>query len=170
MDPLMQALQYTGDDLKANQQGRIGPFQAVRIKRTLNRWLAVGALILCFGVLGATSLLYLGAINQSSGLTLTGVTLTILNAIVVGLMAQSWFRTRADLQQPPLVQQGMLHRIVRATKNGRLAGYVVRLDGVPGEINVNKQVFNALTEGASYRLYRAAGSRTLLSAEVVGKG
>lgn len=166
----MQALQYTGDDLKANQQGRIGPFQAVRIRRTLTRWLAVGALLLIFGILGAASLLYLGSINESSGLTITGVTLTVFNAVVVGLMAQFWLRSRIDLQQPPLVQQGVLRRIVRATKNGRFAGYVIRLEGVPGEMGVNKQVFNAFSEGAIYRLYRTAGSRTLLSAEVIGKG
>lgn len=166
----MQALQYTGDDLKANQQGRIGPFQAVRIQRTLTRWIAIGAVLLVMGILGAAALLYLGAINNSSGLTLTGILLTVFNAIIVGFIAQFWLRSRADLQQPPLVQQGVLHRVVRATKNGRFAGYVVRLEGVPGDLSVNKQVFNAMAEGASYRLYRAAGSRTLLSAEVVAKG
>lgn len=169
MDPLMQALQYTSDDLKANQQGRIGPFQAVRLKRTLSRWVAAGAMVLVFGILGAASLLYLGAINDSSGLTLTGITLTVFNAIVVGLIAQFWMRGRADLQRPPLVQEGVLHRVVRATKNGRFAGYVMRLEGVGGDINVNKPIFNAFTEGVRYRLYRAAGSHTLLSAEVVVK-
>ncbi|MBL8148232.1 MAG: hypothetical protein JNL34_17785 [Anaerolineae bacterium] len=169
MDPLMQALQYTDDDLKANQQGRIGPFQAVRLKRTLTHWIAVSAIVLILGVLGAASFLYFGAVNASSGLTLTGIVITVFNAIVVGLIAQFWMRSRTDLQRPPLVQEGVLHRVVRATKNGRFAGYIMRLEGVSGDINVNKLIFNAFADGARYRLYRAAGSRTLLSAEVVVK-
>ena len=39
-----------------------------------------------------------------------------------------------------------------------------------GELRVNKQVFNAFTEGVTYRLYRAAGSRTLLSGETIQTG
>jgi hypothetical protein len=121
-------------------------------------------------VIGAAALLYAGDVNASTGLTLTGIILTIFNAAVVGLLAQFWLRTRTDLRQPVISQQGELHRTVRATKNGRFIGYVVRLDGVSGELRVNKPVFNAFTDGATYRLYRAAGSRMLLSAEVVGKG
>jgi hypothetical protein len=170
MDPLMQALQYTGDDLKANQQGRVGPFQAVRIRRTLTRGLAVGVTVLFFGLIAAAAALTVGSLNDSMGLMMTGVILTVFNAAVVGLLAQFWFRTRADLRQPVIAQQGLLHRTVRATKNGRFIGYVIRLDGAAGELRVNKAVFNAFVDGAAYRLYRSAGSRTLLSAESLAKG
>ena len=170
MDPLLQALQATGDDLKANRDGRIGPFQAVRIRRTLIRWLAIGGVILFFGIIGAAALLYLGDANNSRSLTVTGMLLTVFNAIVMGLALQFWLRTRADLARPVEVHQGAVHRTVRASKNGRFLGYVVRLDGVPGELRVNKQVFNAFTEGVTYRLYRAAGSRTLLSGETIQTG
>ena len=171
MDPLMQALQYTSDDLKANRQGRVGPFQAVRLRRTLVRSLSVGAVILVFGIVGAAAALTAGSLNAVQGLTVLGIALTVFNAIVVGYLAQFWLRTRADLNQPVLRQQGVLHRTIRATKSGRLIGFVVRLEGASGEMAVNKAVFNALRDGAPYCLYRAAGSRTLLSAEeVAGKG
>jgi hypothetical protein len=171
MDLLMQALQYTSDDLKANQQGRVGPFQAVRLRRTLVRSLTIGGVVLIFGILGAAAALTAGSLNASQGLTLLGIALTVFNAAVVGFLAQFWLRTRTDLTRPVLRQQGLVHRTIRATKSGRLIGFVVRLEGVSGELHVNKAVFNAFRDNTSYRFYRAAGSRTLLSAEeVTGKG
>lgn len=170
MDPLMQALQFTGDDLAANRRGVVGPFQAVRLRRTLRRVLSFAILVLFFGILGAAAALYAAQVNSDSVLRLIGIALTVFNAAVVGFIAQWWMRTRADLHAPVLADSGVVHRTVRARPNGQLLGFVLRLDGQPLELRVNRQVFNAFNDGAAYRLYRAAGSRVLLSAEAIDEG
>jgi hypothetical protein len=170
MDALMQALQFTSDDLAANRRGEIGPFQVVRLKRALVRALAIGVPLLALGILAAAALMFLGDRQQSSGLTLVGIALTVFNAAVVGFLLQWWLRTRADLDRPVTATEGVLHRTVRARPNGRLIGYVLKLEGQPFEWMVNRTVFNAFPESAVCRLYRAAGSRQLLSAEVINGG
>jgi hypothetical protein len=170
MESLMQALQFTGDDLAANRRGAIGPFQAERLRRALRRAFLIGFVVLALGVLLAAAALYFGDRNDDLVLTLIGIALTVFNAAVVGYLAQWWLRTRMDLERPLLVAEGLVHRTVRARPNGQLLGFVLRLEGQPLEVRVNRPVFNAFSDGATYRLYRAAGSRQLLSAEEVDRG
>lgn len=165
MDALMQALQFTRDDLAANRRGAVGPFQAARMRRMRNRGLAGGAAALALGIVAAAALLFQGDRMDSRAFTLVGVALTGLNAVLVGLLLQRWLRTSSDVSRPVLQDRGVVKRTVRARPNGRVIGFYVRLDGTPVELRVNKQIFNAFIEGAAYRWYRAAGSRTLLSAE-----
>lgn len=167
MDLLMQALQFTSDDLAANRRGAIGPTQAARLHRTLRRALIAGLIVLALGVLLAAVCLYFGDRHDDLVLTLVGIALTVFNAIVVGFLAQWWLRARADLRQPLLVTSGLIHRTVRARPNGQLLGFVLHLEDSPVEVRVSRQVFNAFSDGAVYRLYRSAGSRQLLSAEAV---
>lgn len=166
----MQALQFTSDDLAANRLGVVGPSQAARLRRTLRRALIIGLIILALGVLLAAACLYFGDRNDDGVLTLVGIALTVFNAIVVGFLVQWWLRARMDLHQPLLAATGLLHRTVRARPNGQLLGFVLRLEDSPFEVRVSRQVFNAFSDGAAYRLYRAAGSRQLLSAEEVSGG
>lgn len=166
MDALMQALQFTSDDLAANRRGVIGPAQATRVRRTFRRALALGVALLVLGVLGAAASLYFGDRNDDLVLTLVGIALTVFNAAVVGFLAQWWLRTQTDLKRPVQMNTGVVHRTVRARPNGGLIGYVLRVEGQPKDLRVNRPVFNAFMDGTAYRFYRAAGSHVLLSAEI----
>lgn len=161
---LTAALGFTADDLAANREGRLSETQRDRLQRAYRRlfWIGIGGIIVIG--LGAAVLIFIAQQNNSSILFLIGVVLTIVNAAIVGLLVQNRLRSQSDRSQPVRVQEGIIHRTLRIS--GRTPTYILRIGGE--QVIVNKPAFNAFIEGAVYRLYRTAGSKALLSAELVG--
>lgn len=159
---LAQALRFTPEDLSANRAGKLSPAQLAHLRRLQGRamrWAGAG-----FGlfVLVATGFLFLG-VQQNSGIaTLTGMFITVLNAISMGMFARHYMRLHADLESGAVEQlQGKLERIIRPL--GRVNNYVLRVAGV--DFGVTKDLFKLFEHQAPYTLYRTAHTHLLLSAE-----
>lgn len=161
---LDDALHFTADDLVANREGRLGVGQRERLQRSARRTLSVGILGFILVGLGAALLIFLGQRNDSMILTIIGIALTVINAAIVGFLVQSRLRLQSDLTQPVTVDESLVHRTLRIS--GRSPTYLLKFDD--REIVVNKRAFNAFIEGAAYKLYRSAGSKTLIAAELIG--
>lgn len=161
---LDDALHFDQDDLSANREGRLSAAQVVKLRRTSRRTLIFGIIAIIVIGLVATVLIFLGQQHNSMVLNVIGVILTVLNAAVVGFLVQNWLRLQSDLTQPVTMQEGLANRTLRIS--GRTPTYIVKFDNV--NIFVNKIAFNAFIEGAAYKLYRSAGTKTVLSAELVG--
>lgn len=159
---LADVLNFSAEDLAANRAGGLSDAQRARLTRGWQRtvWIIAG-LVVAFGLL-ATILLFLGQRNESPILGIIGITITVVNAVLVGLGAQSYLRTTSDLRGGRVtVLDGVVTHTIRVT--GRAATYILKLDGQ--EIIVPKVVFFAFEDSKPYRLYRAPASKTLLSAE-----
>ena len=159
---LADVLNFSAEDLAANRAGGLSDSQRARLTRGWRRtlWIIVG-LVAGFGLL-ATILLFLGQRNESPILSVIGITITVVNAALVGLGAQSYLRTTSDLRSGRVaIIGGVVSHTIRVT--GRVATYILKVDGQ--EIVVPKVVFFAFEDAKAYRLYRAPASRTLLAAE-----
>jgi hypothetical protein len=165
---LMAALGFNAADLDANRAGRLSDGQRERLARSGQRSLRLLIGVAAAIVMGAALLLYLGQRSGSPILGLIGVSMTVINAVVLAFGARSRLRLRDDLQTGRvLAVTGAVHRIVRV--QSRIVTYVLAVDDVPGEasgrLSVSRRVFNAFEEGKRYRLYQTAGSRLLVAAE-----
>jgi hypothetical protein len=161
---LSSALGFTADDLAANREGRLSAAQQERLRRASRRFLVIGIISIIAIGLGAAVLIFIAQQNNSAILYLIGVVLTIVNAAIVGLLVQNRLRSQSDLSHPVRVDEGIVNRTLRIS--GRTPAYILKLKDE--RIIVNKPTFNAFIEGAVYRLYRAASSKAVLSAELVG--
>lgn len=161
---LAAALGFSAEDLIANQAGRLTGAQQERIRRASRRFLLIGVAGIVVIGLGAAVLIFLGQQNNSAVLYLIGLVLTIVNAAIVGLLVQNYLRAQSDLAQPPRAEKGIINRTLRIS--GRTPTYTLRIGDQ--QIIVNKPTFNAFIDGAVYTLYRSAGSKALLSAEMIG--
>jgi hypothetical protein len=166
-DRLMDALDFDADDLAANRAGELSPRQRLRLthQRRLQGWLltlglamTLIALVLVLRVrLGGALVFWVGG----------AVTLWALGFGP----AQSLFRW---LGYDRDVKRGVVRsaegRLTLSVKPGRRASQTLTIGGQSWELGpLPKRVFQAFEHGAAYRLYYAAGSRTILSAEA-GQG
>ncbi|MEP7290814.1 MAG: hypothetical protein ABI835_03475 [Chloroflexota bacterium] len=159
---LNEVLSFTDEDLLANRSGRLSEGQKQRLTRISRRTLAILAGIVVVVGLAATLALFFAQRNGSAVLSLIGVLLTVINAVIVGIGAQGYLRTSSDVRGGKVTEiSGVVSHTVRVS--GRVAAYVLKLDGQ--EIIVPKPVFFAVEDGKHYRFYRAAASKTLLAAE-----
>lgn len=159
---LADVLNFSDDDLAANRAGNLSDSQRARLTRGWQRtlWIIVG-LVIGLGLL-ATILLFLGQRNESPILGVIGIIITVVNAVLVGLGAQSYLRTTSDLRGGRVnIISGVVSHTIRVT--GRAATYILKVDDQ--EIIVPKVVFFAFEDAKPYRLYRAPASKTLLAAE-----
>jgi hypothetical protein len=160
---LMAALGFTEQDLTANREDHLSDAQEARLRRGWRRTLLIGIGLLIAGIFGATLLLFLGQQNQSPVLTIMGLAVTVLNALLVGIGAQHAIRYRTDVDSGRVERlSGPVTHTVRVY-SGRAAAYVLKIGGQ--DVVVTKPVFHAFVENGRYTLYRSAGSRALLSAE-----
>ena len=112
--------------------------------------------------LGATILIYLGQLNRSLILFGAGAILTMVNAFTVVRAGRAYMKVGGDLRAGQVeVLTGKVERVLR--RGRAFDSYLLRINGV--ELNVSKDVFVGFRHMAPYRLYRAAVSRILLSAE-----
>ena len=159
---LMEALAFNAEDLAANHEGHLSDAQKARLKRGWQRTLWIGVAFVIGILLLATVLLFQAQQNGSSILTLIGVVLTVINAVIVARGAQSYLRTSSDLNSGQVsALSGVVSHTIRVT--GRVVVYVLKVEDQ--EMIVSKLVFRAVEDGKSYRFYRAPASKTLLAAE-----
>ncbi len=159
---LGEALSINEQDLAANRAGRLSEGQKRRLQRSWRRTLTILIAVVAGVGLVATLTLFFGQRNGSSILIGIGIVLTVINAVIVGIGAQSYLRTSGDLRAGSVaVVTGVVSHTVRVS--GRTATYVLKLDGQ--EVIVPKPVFFAIEDGKRYRLYRAPSSKTLVGAE-----
>lgn len=159
---LAEALNFSADDLAANRAGRLSEAQRERLNRGWRRtlWIVIGLVVL-FGLI-ATTLLFLAQQQGSAILTGIGIIITVINAMIVGLGAQSYLRTSSDLRGGRVVAvSGVVGHTIRVS--GRVLTYVLKVDGQ--EMLVAKPVFYAVEDGKLYHFYRVPSSKTLLTAE-----
>lgn len=161
---VMTALGYGADDLAENRAGRLSAAQRERLQRSARRALLIGALIVIGIGLAATVLLYLGRVSDSTILNIVGIALTVVNAVIVVVIAQNRGRITADLRAGTVsALTGTLTRTVRV--QSRLVIYLLKVENQ--EIQVSRVVFAAFTDGGRYRLYRTPASKTLVGAEAL---
>lgn len=161
---LAAALNFTPADLDANRDGRISETQAARIRRSWRLTRAIVAGLLIVLVLLATTLIYFGQQSDSAILTLTGITLAVINAGVAVIGVQNYLRLSRDFNEGRAIAlTGSAKRTVRV--NGRNVAYLIEIDGQ--RLPVSKDAFNAFEENHEYHVYLSASSRRLLSAEAV---
>lgn len=159
---LAEALNITAEDLTANRAGQLSAAQKERLQRGWRRTLLILISVIVFVGLLATLALFFGQRNESSVLVAVGIALTVINAVIVGVGAQSYLRTSNDLRAGKISElRGVVSHTVRVS--GRVATYVLKLDGQ--EVVVPKPVFFAIEDGKPYRVYRAPASKTVLAAE-----
>lgn len=162
LSPLMGAMDFTQDDLDANRQGSLSSSQAENLKHTRQRNALIATAIFFVLVIVATSLLFFGQQNQSTILSVVGGLITVVNAVMVGMVGRSYLRTSADLRDGSVeVLQGQLERIVRPGR--QQDNYVLQIDGE--RFFVTKEIFIHFRHEAAYRIYRTRWSKVLLSAE-----
>ncbi len=161
---LAAALGFSANDLAANRQGMLSEAQQTRLQSSWRRQL-IGTVIVVVAIMfGATLVLFFGQRSESAALSFIGVSLTVINAVIVGLGAQSYLRMKGDTSRGGvLVTSGVITHTIRVV-SGRVTTFVLKIDGAD-EVIVSKPIFNAFAEGKSYTLYRTPVSKVLLSAE-----
>jgi hypothetical protein len=162
VEAIMPLLRFTAADLAANQQGSLSAAQQARLQQLQTRLIAIGVIVFFVMALLATGFLYGGATGSTPILSFVGVMLTVLNAIVVGMLARQWMRLNADVRAGNIeILSGKLERVLRAGR--QMNNYVLRLNQV--DFAVNKETFKVFRHEQQYRFYRTPHSRILLSAE-----
>lgn len=159
---LLDALNITRDDIKANQAGELGATQQERLISLRQRTVMIGGIGFFGFVLLATTLLYFGQVNQQFMLTALGMFTTMINALFGGIYGQQYMRFSRDIRNADVeVLEGKLERIIKA--DNRFNNYAVRIDDT--EFHLNKEQFMLFKHEAPYRFYRAPYSKILLAAE-----
>lgn len=164
---LSEALRFTQADLAENRAGRISDSQRDQLTIDGGRIFRIGiAALIGIGFLAALAL-FAGAQNRQPVLTLIGITLTILNAGIMGFIVRNRLRLSDDVRNLLMRDQGVINHTVRIV-GGRTATYLLDFHSELGteRLLVPKNVFFAFEEGQSYALYRTAASKTLLAAEL----
>jgi hypothetical protein len=172
-EQLARVLAFTPDDLHANRGGRLSAAQAARLRgqRTRSLWIAL-AVVLGMALV-ATTLLY-GGRHAGTGdtpspiLTVLGIAVMLLNAVIVAIFAQHWRRQTHALA---LAQSDNAVRRVHGTPTltvrvvaKRAALYVVQIGET--ELSVAREVFEAFRAKQAYTVYLLNYTGALLSAEM----
>lgn len=161
---LMTALDFTQDDLNANRQGNLSEEQSQHLKRIRQRNTLIGVVAFFVIVIIATTCIFFGQTNQNTILSAVGGLLTVLNAVMMGVLGRSYMRASADLREGGVqMLEGKLERVVKRGRQGD--NYLVRIADT--DIFVTKDIFLQLKHEKKYRLYRTRLSGVLLSAERV---
>ncbi|MCY3780118.1 MAG: hypothetical protein OXG78_07415 [Chloroflexi bacterium] len=161
---LMRAMRFNEADLQANRLGELSRAQVERMKRSQRRQCAIAAMLFFTLVILATGLIYAGQRNQNQILDLAGLALIVVNSILLGVMGRAFMRLGSDLRAGSIeVLAGDVERVLRRGRQGD--NYLIRIGG--SSLHVTREVFLSFRHEASYRIYRSAHARLLLSAEAI---
>ncbi len=160
---LMDALDFEAADLAANRAGELSPRQRLRLtnRRRLQGWL------LMLGVtMTLIALVLVLRVRLGGALVFWVAGSVTLWALGFG-PAQTLFRW---LGYDRDVKQGVVRaaegRLSLSVRQGRRASQTLTIGGQSWELSpLQRVIIQAFEHGAAYRLYYAAGSRTILSAE-----
>jgi len=158
---LMQVMNFTDDDLQANQAGQLGDGQIDRLQRLQQRTLLTGGGAFFVLTLVATGFLFMGGQNESVIFTVIGISFTVINAITVGLFGRNWMRLSADIRSGTV--QRIAGELERVVKPGQVSQYVLRVEDFT--FDVKKEVFKEFRHEINYAFYRVPHSGILLGAE-----
>ena len=153
---LQSALNFSTDDLAANQEGHLSAMQRGKLQATERRCMGVGIfglLIIAWSVLNADGRIDV-AIGQGNFAWLA----------IAGVSAFAWYKWKQyfdDISGPEIASlQGRVNLEIAGNKNTSLT---LRLQDT--KFTVNKNVFLAFKNGDPYRLYYAPRQKKILSAE-----
>lgn len=157
----MAAFGFTSADLTANRAGRLSEAQAARLRRLRTRTIAVTAAIVGVLVMAAAAFLFIGRQNDQIVLQIAGISLTVVNAVVITYGVASAHRLGRDIDGgvEPII--GTAARTLRLVN--RVPTYIITLNGQ--EVPMPKAAFALIADGVPITVYRAPATRTLLSAE-----
>jgi hypothetical protein len=160
---LMDALEFSPDDLEANREGKLSIMQDWRMRTRRRRSIAMGvALVLIFAFI-ASLLIFYGGREDSVILTIVGIGVTLCSAAITGVLGRYWLRLTADIRGGGVTTlTGELERVLRPVSR-RVITYMVRVDGA--EMFVSRQAFEAFVHEGRYALHRAPYTGALLTAE-----
>lgn len=160
---LSQLLNFTPDDLAMNREGKLSEMQDYRLRVRRRRTEVLGVMLVLGSAFIASVCIYLGNRNDSPIMTLVGISITICSAALTGVFVRFWLRVNEDIRSGKvLIHSGTLERVLKPV-NRRIVTYIIRVD--QAEVAVDKETFIAFEHGASYRIYRAPYSGSLLAAE-----
>lgn len=162
MESLSDILGFTPDDLDINRSGKLSDSQRDRLQRMWKRtrnFVIAGFIVVA---LTATVFLFLGNENESLVLSFIGISLTVVNAAVMGVGATHYLRMQRDLREGRVaVLTGTIRHTILLNRRNRT--YI--LDFAGERLIVPRATFNAFEEGAAYHLYRSPAMKVLLTAE-----
>jgi drug/metabolite transporter superfamily protein YnfA len=163
----MTSLKFSAEDLESNRIGQLSDAQIIRISRRRNRTLILGFVAMVVMALIATTFLFFGSQQTSPILSLVGMGVAVLNAVMLSVFLRHWLRLSADMRGAVMSLCGEPTFTVRML-NPRTAVYLVHVENQQdtAEFDVSREMFEALRRHkGSYCFYRAANTGTLLSAE-----
>lgn len=177
-DPLAAALEFTADDLRENQQGRLSEFQR-RAAQELNRpsgspmRLVIVLLIAAAIVVG---LFWLGAIGWTGSIIIAIIAVV---AVLAGRFGRK-VETQGIQEAAQELQEGRVMSVTgtvmletkyqqagasQTARPSRKVHYVNCGADPAVRLRISGEAFEAFEDGAVYTLYYLPGAQTLLSAE-----
>lgn len=161
-DDLMQALDFSEDELAVNRAGHLSDEQLYRMNVRRRRLLAMLVLgFIAFAFL-ATVFIFFGQRDQAVILSFSGVIITVLNAVYVGFIGRYLVRLSGDIASDRVASlTGPVERVIRP--NGQVNNYILRIENM--DFSVKKEIFAAVRHQGHYHFYCTPFTRTLLSAE-----
>jgi hypothetical protein len=169
---LMRELNFTEDDLAANQQGKLSDRQQQRLARQrlgiILGGLFITGIMLLFCYSGVYMLFALGLHRDG----MIGIALPLCMFAFAGLAAPFGFLVLREgwnydvaVQEGKLTYiQGVLQKQLRFFEKGWVTYYVKVGDT---GFRVNNGVYQAFEEGQLYHVYYMSKTKTFLSAEIV---
>ena len=145
---LSTALGFSAADLNANRLGVLSPYQRGMLSNQRLRTLSWPAIFM----------LLLLAVGYA--LHVEFLFVAFIGACLITFIVATWQRFQEDLESPVEVAVGQWGQ--RTLPLGRHAALV---NGQT--FNLPKHLMNAFNENVRYRLYYTAGTRTILSAEII---
>lgn len=161
--PLMQLLEFSPDDLALNREGKLSENQHYRLRLRRRRTELTGLFTVLIAAFIATAFIFIGNRNNSPILIFVGIGITLVSAYLSGTFLRHWLRLNSDINGGKvIITSGKLERVLKPL-NRRVIHYIIRVGQV--ELAVSKEEFTTFEHEASYHLYRAPYSGTLLAAE-----
>jgi hypothetical protein len=161
---LMQELNFTPDDLEANRAGQMSDMQHWRLRTRRRRSIFIGMMLTVIIVFIASLFIFMGQQDDGSTImTMVGISLTLLNAAIIGIFARFWLRLSTDIgEKRVIITTGRLERVIKPI-NRRVLNYLIRVDDV--EVVIAKEAFDQFEHNTPYTLYTAPHTGAMLAAE-----
>lgn len=159
-------LQFSPDDLAANREGKLSEMQDYKLRVRRHRAVMIGLSVLMAVIVVATLLIFAGTREGGSGiLAVIGAGITVCNAALMAIFGRHWMRLHSDIQGGVVeATTGELERVIKPISR-RVVNYMIRVEDA--EVFVSQEAFEAFEHEATYTLYRAPSTGTLLAAEKV---
>lgn len=163
----MSALKFSVEDLESNRAGQLSDAQINRLRSRRNRVFLIGLVAMVGMALIATTFLFFGGQQESPILSLVGMGVAVLNAVMLSVFLRHWMRLSADMRGAVVSICGEPTFTVRML-SPRTALYLVHVESEQDktEFDVSHALFEALRRHkGTYCFYRVSNTGALLSVE-----